>query len=144
MILVKKYPIVRRTAQCRVFCCRVHLRPPRSCSFHHRPETIELIIAAMTNINAQSAASAYQRNSRIGAETDKSGEERKILATSGNVRRLFRHLDHRPSVQALKPTVAVTRSAGESDIFAHVRPEKGVARALIELLGMDDEEFDDR
>jgi len=62
------------------------------------------------------------------------------------VRRLFRHLDDRTvaSVQALKPTVAATRSAGESDIFAHVRPEKGVARALIELLGMDDEEFDDR
>ena len=110
----------------------------------------------MTNINAQSAASAYhtltwtsqenQRNSRKGAETDKSGEERKILATSDNVRRLFRHLDDHTvaSVQALKPTAAVTRSAGGSDIFAHVRPEKGVAEALIELAGMDDEEFDDR
>ena len=38
---------------------------------------------------------------------------------------------------------AATRSAGESDIFAQVRPERGVAEALIELVGMDDEEFDD-
>jgi len=119
------------------------LRPPRSCSFDHRPETIGLIIAAMTNINAQSAASAYhtltwtsqenQRNSRIGAETDKSGEERKIRRSGGSF-----------VTSTITPTAAATRSVGKSDIFAHVRPEKGVAEALIELAGMDDEEFDDR
>ncbi len=73
------------------------------------------------------------------------------LASSEDIRRIFRHLDDHTvaSVLALRPTVAqleeaATRSAGGSDIFADVRPEKGVVEAIIDLVGMENEEFDDR
>ena len=73
------------------------------------------------------------------------------LASSDDVRRLFRGLDDHgvASVLALKPTVAqleeaATRSAGAGDVFADVRPEKGIVEAIIDLVGMEDEGFDDR
>ncbi len=73
------------------------------------------------------------------------------LATSEDIRRIFRHLDDHTvaSVLALKPAVAqlqeaATRIAGGSDIFADIRPEKGVVEAIIDLVGIEDEEFDNR
>ncbi len=73
------------------------------------------------------------------------------LGSSEDVRRLFRGLDDHAvaSILALKPTVAqleeaATRSAGASDVLADVRPEKGIVEAIIDLAGIEDEEFDDR
>jgi hypothetical protein len=50
-------------------------------------------------------------------------------------------------VLALKPTVAqleeaATRIDGGSDIFADIRPVKGVIVAIIDLVGLEDEEPD--
>ncbi len=74
------------------------------------------------------------------------------LAGSEDIRRIFCHLDDHTaaSILALTPTVAqleeaATRSIGRgSDIFADLRPEKGVVQAIIDLLGMENEELDDR
>jgi len=63
------------------------------------------------------------------------------LASSEDVRRIFRHLDDHTvaSVLALKPTVAqleeaATRMGGAADIFADIRPAKGVVEAIMDLL----------
>ena len=84
-------------------------------------------------------------------ENSRSAGKNLSIASSDDVRRLFRHLDDHTvaSVLALKPTVAqleeaATRSAGASDIFADIRPERGVVEAIIDLVGMEEEEFDDR
>ena len=73
MILVKKYHIVQRTAQCRVFCCRVHLHSdgtiPQAAtklSFQHRPETIGLIIAAMMDVKEADAPFVLQSTKSKG------------------------------------------------------------------------------
>jgi hypothetical protein len=84
-------------------------------------------------------------------DKSQSAKESLSRATSEDIRRLFRHLDDHTvaSILALKPTVAqleeaATRSAGGSDIFADIRPATGVVEAIIDLLGLEDEEFDDR
>ena len=84
-------------------------------------------------------------------DKSQSAKDSLTVASSDDIRRLFRHLDDHTvaSVLALKPTVAelqeaATRSAGASDIFADVRPEKGVVEAIIDLVGMETDEFDDR
>ncbi len=81
----------------------------------------------------------------------KHAKEEAHLASSEDVRRLFRHLDDHTvvSVLALKPTVAqleeaVTRTSGAGDIFADLRPAEGVVEEIIELVGMEEEEFDER
>ncbi len=73
------------------------------------------------------------------------------LASSDDVRRLFGHLDDHTiaSVLALKPTLAqleeaAARSAGAGDIFGDIRPAKGVVEEILDLVGMADEDFEDR
>ncbi len=80
-----------------------------------------------------------------------SAEEAAHLATSEDIRRLFRHLDDHAvaAVLALKPTVAQleeasARTAGAGEVFADIRPARGIVEDIIELAGMEDDEFDER
>ena len=73
------------------------------------------------------------------------------IIRSEDIRRLFRHLDDHTvaSILALKPTIAqleeaVSRTSGAGDIFAGVRPARGVVENIVELAGTEDEEFDER
>ncbi len=84
---------------------------------------------------------------------NKSQSAKEILniAGSDDVRRLFPHLDDHAvaAVLALKPTVAqleeaATRNAGGSDIFADIRPERGVVEAIMDLLRQEEDELNDR
>ena len=70
------------------------------------------------------------------------------LATSEDIRRLFRHIDDHTvaAVLALHPTIAQleeaeTRTAGAEDMFADLRPAEGVVAEIIELVGMEEDEF---
>ncbi len=50
------------------------------------------------------------------------------------------------SVLALKPTLAeveeaAASSAGAGDVFTGGRPSRGIVEAIVELVGMEDEEF---
>jgi hypothetical protein len=74
-----------------------------------------------------------------------------LFAGSEDVRRNFRHLDDRAvaAVLSLQPTVpqleeAAARASGASDIFANIRPARGVVEAIVEIVGPEDEEFDER
>ena len=69
------------------------------------------------------------------------------FALSEDVRRIFRGVDDHvvASILALKPTVAqleeaATRMAGGGDIFADMRPEKGVVEAIIDLIEAEEDD----
>ncbi len=79
-----------------------------------------------------------------------SDKQARRLASSEDIRRVFRHLDDHAvaSILALKPTAAeleeaAARSAGAGDVFAGVRPAKGIVEAIVELVGTEDEELDE-
>jgi hypothetical protein len=81
---------------------------------------------------------------------DSSQAEGPHFATSEDVKRLFRHLDDHTvaAVLALHPTIAQleeaeTRTAGAQDIFADLRPAEGVVAEIIELAGMEEDEFEE-
>lgn len=68
-----------------------------------------------------------------------------------DVRRIFRHLDDHAvaSVLELNPTAAQLKEAaarlgGASDIFADIRPGKGVVEAIVELASPDEAYAEER
>jgi hypothetical protein len=72
------------------------------------------------------------------------------FATREDIIRLFRHLDDHAvaAVLALHPTIAQleeaeTRTTGAQDIFADLRPAEGVVAEIIELVGMEEDEFEE-
>ena len=84
-------------------------------------------------------------------DKSKSAKESLSFAGSEDIRRIFCHLDDHAvaSVLALRPTVAqleeaATRIAGGSDIFADIRPAKGIVEAIMDLARSEEDEFDDR
>jgi hypothetical protein len=71
-----------------------------------------------------------------------------FFAGSEDVRRIFRGLDDRAlaAVLSLRPTVpqleeAASRAGGASDIFANIRPSRGVVEAIVEIVGPEDDEL---
>jgi flagellar motor component MotA len=73
------------------------------------------------------------------------------FAVSADIRRLFRDIDDHAvaAILALKPTVAqleeaAARTAGAGEFFADVRPATGIVAEIIELVGMEEDEFDER
>jgi len=72
------------------------------------------------------------------------------LASSEDIRRLFRHLDDHAvaAILALKPTIAqleeaAARIAGEGEIFADVRPARGAVEDIVDLVCAEEEEEDE-
>jgi hypothetical protein len=72
------------------------------------------------------------------------------LVGSEDIRRLFRHADDHTvaAILALRPTLAQleeaeTRTTGTEDIFAALRPAEGVVARIIELVGMEEDEFEE-
>ena len=72
------------------------------------------------------------------------------LAGSEDIRRLFRHADDHTvaAVLALRPTLAQLeeaemRTTGTEDVFAGLRPAEGVVARIIELVGMEEDEFEE-
>jgi hypothetical protein len=141
LILVKKYHIVQRTGNAACFavastCARMERfhKPPRSCSFQHRPETIGLIIAAMTDIkeaerhsccNRPRARHCERRSTRSTPYRINDSRYERILATSDDVRDL-----------PLKPTGPNPERWRER----HIRPCQTSKRVSPRRVGMDDED----
>jgi hypothetical protein len=73
-----------------------------------------------------------------------------LFAGREDVTRIFRHLDDHAvsAVLALKPTVpqlqeAAARAAGASDIFADIRPARGVVESIVEIVEPEEDEFEE-
>ena len=84
---------------------------------------------------------------------DSAGREKKRsqIAGSEDVRRLLGDIDDHSvtHILALKPTVAeleevAARVAGAGEVFADVRPAEGVVAEIVELVGGESEEADER
>jgi hypothetical protein len=72
-------------------------------------------------------------------------------AGSDDIRRVFRHIDDHTvaAVLAFRPTVpqleeAAARAAGAGDVFAAIRPAKGVVEGIVGLVAPGEDEFEER